>query len=78
MSMKVRPWDFLVLLTLAAAASPAQGQALAPTTRGGTQSAASVPDFPLGEWVEYVCAENKQRYGTGKDPAIPTAYRPDF
>ena len=33
---------------------------------------------PVGEWVEYVCAENKQKYGTENDPAIPTADRPDF
>jgi hypothetical protein len=30
------------------------------------------------EWLESVCAENPKRYGTEKDPAIPTAAKPDF
>jgi hypothetical protein len=32
----------------------------------------------VGEWVEYVCAENTQKYDTEKDPAVPIANRPDF
>jgi hypothetical protein len=30
------------------------------------------------EWPESVCAENPHRYGTEKDPAVPTAQTPDF
>src|SRR5580704_4583800 len=53
-SMMVRRRDFLILMTLAAAASPAQGQAVAPAARsGGTQSAASVPDFS-GVWHRWL------------------------
>jgi hypothetical protein len=33
---------------------------------------------PLGEWAENVCAENLQKYNTEKDPAVPTADKPDF
>jgi hypothetical protein len=33
---------------------------------------------PLGEWAEQVCAENVNKYNTEKDPAVPTANRPDF
>jgi hypothetical protein len=33
---------------------------------------------PVGEWVEHVCAENINKYNTEKDPAVPTADRPDF
>jgi hypothetical protein len=30
------------------------------------------------EWPENVCAENPHRYNTDKDPAVPTADKPDF
>jgi hypothetical protein len=30
------------------------------------------------DWPENVCAENPHRYNTEKDPAVPTAGRPDF
>ena len=30
------------------------------------------------EWVEDSCAENPFKYGTEKDPAVPTAQKPDF
>ena len=30
------------------------------------------------EWPESVCAENPHRYNTEKDPAVPTANKPDF
>jgi len=33
---------------------------------------------PLGEWAENVCAENLHKYNTEKDPAVPTADKPDF
>jgi hypothetical protein len=33
---------------------------------------------PLGEWAENVCAENMKKYNTEKEPAVPTADRPDF
>jgi hypothetical protein len=33
---------------------------------------------PLGEWAENVCAENLHKYSTEKDPAVPTANKPDF
>jgi hypothetical protein len=33
---------------------------------------------PLGEWAEYVCAENLHEYYRGKDTAVPTADKPDF
>jgi hypothetical protein len=32
----------------------------------------------LGEWPEYVCAENRHEYYAGKDTAVPTADKPDF
>jgi hypothetical protein len=32
----------------------------------------------LGEWGEYVCAENTREYYAGKDTAVPTADKPDF
>ena len=32
----------------------------------------------LGEWVEWVCAENRHEYYYGKDTAVPTADKPDF
>ncbi len=32
----------------------------------------------LREWPEQVCAENPHKYGTEKDPAVPTADKPDF
>jgi len=32
----------------------------------------------LGEWPEYVCAENRHEYYAGKDTAVPTAEKPDF
>ena len=30
------------------------------------------------EWVENICAENTNKYGTEKEPAVPTANKPDF
>jgi len=33
---------------------------------------------PLGEWAENVCAENVHKNNTEKEPAVPTADRPDF
>jgi hypothetical protein len=30
------------------------------------------------DWPEQVCAENPHKYGTEKDPAVPTADKPDF
>jgi hypothetical protein len=33
---------------------------------------------PLGEWPEYVCAENPHEYYAGKDTAVPRADKPDF
>jgi len=33
---------------------------------------------PLGEWIEYVCAENPHEYYAGKDAAVPRADKPDF
>jgi hypothetical protein len=33
---------------------------------------------PLGEWLENVCAENPNKYGTEKDARVPTATKPDF
>jgi hypothetical protein len=33
---------------------------------------------PAGEWAEDVCAENLNKYGTEKDPEVPTAARADF
>jgi hypothetical protein len=33
---------------------------------------------PLGEWVEYVCAQSLLKYNTEKEPAVPTADKPDF
>ena len=30
------------------------------------------------EWPESVCAENPHRYGTDKDPEVPTSDKPDF
>jgi hypothetical protein len=33
---------------------------------------------PLGEWVEHVCAENRNEYYDGSDTAVPTADKPDF
>jgi hypothetical protein len=41
-------------------------------------SAAVTYGRPLGEWAEYVCPENMHKYNTEKDPAVPTADRPDF
>jgi hypothetical protein len=32
----------------------------------------------LGEWPEWVCAENRREYYYGKDTAVPTADKPDF
>ncbi len=32
----------------------------------------------LGAWEESICAENSHKYGTEKDPTIPTAGKPDF
>jgi len=33
---------------------------------------------PLGEWAEYVCAENRHEYYAGNDSAVPRADKPDF
>jgi hypothetical protein len=33
---------------------------------------------PLGEWAEYVCAENRQEYYAGKETVAPIADKPDF
>jgi hypothetical protein len=33
---------------------------------------------PLGEWPEFVCAENPHGYYPGKHAALPTADKPDF
>jgi hypothetical protein len=32
----------------------------------------------LRDWPEQVCAENPHKYGTEKDPAVPSADKPDF
>jgi hypothetical protein len=36
------------------------------------------PLSPLGEWPEYVCAENPYGYFPGRKATIPTADKPDF
>ena len=36
------------------------------------------PTVPLGEWPEYVCADNPHGYFPGKHAAIPEADKPDF
>ena len=36
------------------------------------------PLSSLGEWPEFVCAENPHGYFPGKKAAIPTADKPDF
>ena len=33
---------------------------------------------PLGEWPEFVCAENPYGYFPGKHATLPTADKPDF
>ena len=33
---------------------------------------------PVGEWLENVCAENPNKYGTERDAQVPTAAKPDF
>ena len=33
---------------------------------------------PVGEWIEHVCAENRQEYYNGNESAVPTAEKPDF
>jgi hypothetical protein len=33
---------------------------------------------PVDEWVENVCAENPNKYGTERDAQVPTAAKPDF
>jgi hypothetical protein len=33
---------------------------------------------PAVEWVEAVCAENPNKYGTEEDARVPTADKPDF
>ncbi len=33
---------------------------------------------PSGDWLENVCPENPNKYGTEKDARIPTAAKPDF
>jgi hypothetical protein len=32
----------------------------------------------VGEWPDYVCAENRHEYYAGKDTVVPTADKPDF
>jgi hypothetical protein len=32
----------------------------------------------FGEWTDLICTENRHEYFAGKDPAIPTADKPDF
>src|ERR1700674_1079767 len=54
--MNLQRRDFLLVVTLAAAAAPAWGQAPAPTVgpaNSGKQSAASIPDFS-GIWVHSI------------------------
>jgi hypothetical protein len=41
-------------------------------------SAAITYSRPLGEWPEYVCAENLHEYYAGKDTPVPRADKPDF
>jgi hypothetical protein len=56
MGMKVQRWNVHLLLTLAAAASPASGQDAAPTAQpagGSAQSASAVPDFS-GVWHRWL------------------------
>jgi hypothetical protein len=39
------------------------------------------PSGPLGQWPEFVCAENPNAYDPrdpGKKAAVPTADKPDF
>jgi hypothetical protein len=33
---------------------------------------------PVGDWLENVCAENPNKYGTERDAQVPTAAKPDF
>jgi len=33
---------------------------------------------PADPWLELVCAENPNKYGTEKDARVPTADKPDF
>jgi hypothetical protein len=33
---------------------------------------------PLGDWVEFICAENPYEYYAGKDAEVPRADKPDF
>jgi hypothetical protein len=33
---------------------------------------------PVGGWLENVCAENPNKYGTERDARVPTAAKPDF
>jgi hypothetical protein len=32
----------------------------------------------MGEWTEYVCAENPHEYYAGRDATVPHADKPDF
>jgi len=32
----------------------------------------------LGEWPEFVCAENTHEYHAGKETALPRGDKPDF
>jgi hypothetical protein len=36
------------------------------------------PISPLGQWPEFVCADNRHEYYSGKDTAVPHADKPDF
>ena len=36
------------------------------------------PISPLGQWPEFVCADNRREYYSGKDTAVPRADKPDF
>jgi hypothetical protein len=36
------------------------------------------PSSPLGQWPEFVCADNRHEYYAGQDTAVPHADKPDF
>jgi hypothetical protein len=36
------------------------------------------PSSPLGQWPEFVCADNRHEYYSGQDTAVPHADKPDF
>jgi len=39
---------------------------------------APLPQNRVGTWLENVCAENPNKYGTERDARVPTAGKPDF